>query len=452
MFSLREDHLAGLDPYRRWIPRRLAKAFRLEFLSPQAARETIRRTAHHGGVDFAEDAADRLVTDLSRVRVQQPDGSVSEELGQEVEPVQLQVVCRRLWNHLPAEDDRIGLDLVERYGEVGEALGEFYAESVAQVAETTGVSERDIRVWFDEHLITKRGIRGQVLQEPGQSAGLEDEAISELIDMHVVRAETRRGAVWFELAHDRLIEPIQANNDAWYQVNLNAFQQQARLWHSQGRAPGYLLADEALTQAEQWAADDPDGLTLIEREYLAACKEHRRAQDAERRLRDLESAQQLAQETQARQRAGGTPPIGSGAAGRWTGGDTETEAKVSYSSRVRGSGANLAHRHPSLLYASEHPVTRSRISAARRESVRRERATPEVAPGSGGTEIRQHYRGEASLVTKAIGGTVGTVWLKDSPIGALAFSPDGAHLLAGDQSGGVAIWLVSQAEPWQKPL
>ena len=198
LFSLREDHLAGLDPYRRWIPRRLTKAFRLEFLSPQAARETIRRTAQHGGVDFAEDAADRLVTDLRRVRVQQPDGSVSEELGQEVEPVQLQVVCHRLWNHLSAEDDRIGLDLVERYGKVGEALGEFYAESVSQVAATTGIPERDIRVWFDEHLITKRGIRAQVLQEPGQSAGLEDEAIGELIDMHVVRAEARRGAVWFE--------------------------------------------------------------------------------------------------------------------------------------------------------------------------------------------------------------------------------------------------------------
>ena len=295
LFSLREDHLAGLDPYRRWIPRRLTKAFRLEFLSPQAARETIRRTAQHGGVDFAEDAADRLVTDLSRVRVQQPDGSVSEELGQEIEPVQLQVVCRRLWNHLPAEDDRIGLDLVERYGEVGEALGEFYAESVAQVAETTDVSERDIRVWFDEHLITKRGIRGQVLQEPGQSAGLEDEAIRELIDMHVVRAETRRGAVWFELAHDRLIEPIQANNDVWYQVNLNAFQQQARLWESQGRVPGYLLADEALAQAEKWASAQAR-LTDTERDYLEESIQHQRAQDAERLLLEEARARQQAEE------------------------------------------------------------------------------------------------------------------------------------------------------------
>jgi WD40 repeat protein len=205
------------------------------------------------------------------------------------------VVCRRLWNHLPAEDDRIGLDLVERYGEVGEALGEFYAESVAQVAETTDVSERDIRVWFDEHLITKRGIRGQVLQEPGQSAGLEDEAISELIDMHVVRAETRRGAVWFELAHDRLIEPIQANNDAWYQVNLNAFQQQARLWESQGRVPGYLLADEALAQAEKWASAQAR-LTDTERDYIEESIQHQRAQDAERRLLEEARARQQAEE------------------------------------------------------------------------------------------------------------------------------------------------------------
>ncbi len=301
LFSFREDHLAGLDPFLPLIPTRLATSFRLEFLSREAAVEAIQGTASEGGVEFTEEAAEQLVTDLSRVRVQQPDRSVEERPGPDIEPVQLQVVCHRLWNQLADDRNQIDLELVKTHGDVSDALGGFYAESIAAVAKKTSLPERALRAWFDEHLITKQGIRGQVVWELGQSTGLSDAAIRELIDTHLVRAESRRGATWLELAHDRLIDPVRANNDAWYQANLNALQQQARLWQSQDRAPGYLLAGEALTQAEQWAADNPGSLAAIDREFLDDSLDQRKLQDAERR--DLEAAQRLAKEAQARQQA-----------------------------------------------------------------------------------------------------------------------------------------------------
>jgi WD40 repeat protein len=301
LFSFREDHLAGLDRFLPFIPTRLATSFRLEFLSREAAVLAIQGTAGAGGVDFTKEAAEQLVTDLSRVRVQQPDRSFAERAGPDIEPVQLQVVCHRLWNQLSDDQDQIDLALVKVQGDVSEALGGFYAESVAMVAQKTGLPERDLRAWFDEHLITKQGIRGQVLWESTQSAGLNDEAIRELINTHLVRAESRRGATWLELAHDRLIDPVRANNDTWYQVNLSALQQQARLWQSQGRAPGFLLSGEALTQAEQWAANNQGSLTAIDRAFLEGSQDQRKLQDAERR--DLEAAQRLAQEAQARQQA-----------------------------------------------------------------------------------------------------------------------------------------------------
>ena len=301
LFSLREDHLAALDRFLPLIPTRLATSFRLEFLGREAAVLAIRSTANVGGVEFAQEAAEQLVRDLSLVRVQQPDGSSKETPGVEIEPVQLQVVCHRLWNQLPPAADHIDLTMVEQYGTVSDALGAFYADTVAAVAKQTGVPERDIRAWFDENLITKQGIRGQVLQEPGHSAGLDDEAIKALIDTHLVRAETRRGARWLELAHDRLIAPVRASNDAWYETNLSALQQAAKLWHRQGRTSGYLLTGEALTQADQWAASHPEGLTAIDRAFLAASQDQRKLQEAERR--DLEAAQRLADEAQARQRA-----------------------------------------------------------------------------------------------------------------------------------------------------
>jgi hypothetical protein len=36
-----------------------------------------------------------------------------------------------------------------------------------------------------------------------------------LEDMHLIRGEWRAGARWYELVHDRFIEPIQMSNDAW---------------------------------------------------------------------------------------------------------------------------------------------------------------------------------------------------------------------------------------------
>ena len=38
---------------------------------------------------------------------------------------------------------------------IGDALEGYYAESVGAIARVTGVPERDIRDWFDRHLIAQ---------------------------------------------------------------------------------------------------------------------------------------------------------------------------------------------------------------------------------------------------------------------------------------------------------
>lgn len=291
LFSLREDHLAALDPYAASVPTRLKTTYRVALLDPQAARVAIQRPAANAGFEFTDDAAERLVDDLRRIRVQQSDGSTEELHGPFVEPVQLQVVCHRLWNQMPERTNRIDSDLVESLGSVGAALRGFYADCVDAVARETGIPERDVRVWFGERLIAKNGIRSQVLWEPGGGTGLDDRAISMLVDRHLVRAESRRGATWLELAHDRMIEPILADNDDWFPVNLSTLQQLARLWDAQRQAPGYLLTGEALEQAEQWAAEHPTSLTEVDRTFLADSRDHRTRQARERNTQDLAVAQ-----------------------------------------------------------------------------------------------------------------------------------------------------------------
>ena len=102
----REDHLAGLDPYRLLIPTRLSDRLRLELLGAQAALEAVKGPAAAVGVPFTPGAAQALVDSLRRQTVVQPDGTATSQAGPYVEPVPLQVVCRKIWQGLPARCHR----------------------------------------------------------------------------------------------------------------------------------------------------------------------------------------------------------------------------------------------------------------------------------------------------------------------------------------------------------
>ncbi len=288
LFAMREEFVAGLDPYLRALPTRLSTTYRLELLAPAAAQEAIQQPPRQLGVEFTDAAALKLVDDLRQERVQRADGSTEVKLGQSIEPVQLQVVCRRLWDRLPPGASQIVAQDLEAVGDVDTALAGYYAERVAAIAAQSGIPERSIRDWVDRRLITEQGIRGQVLQGLEQSQGLDNRAIWPLVDAHLVRAEKRRGATWFELAHDRLIEPIQSDNVAWREAHLNPLQRQANLWSQQGRPSGLLLRDQSLATAEAWASANAGEMTPVEHDFLGEC---RRAQ--ERMERERQQARRI---------------------------------------------------------------------------------------------------------------------------------------------------------------
>jgi hypothetical protein len=271
LFALREDYLAAIEPYTRPIPNRLSVTYRLDFLDARAAIEAIQNPARDSGVTFEDAAASRLVDDLRRIRVQQADGTALEQLGLYVEPVQLQVVCRRLWGTL-AGRKAITVDDIAKAGNIDDALGDYYAFHASSVAASSDVSERQVREWFDRKLITVNGIRGQVLMEPDASGGLSNKTIKLLQEAYLVRADKRGNAVWFELAHDRLTRPIRRNNANWFVENLNVFQRQADLWNNQGRPDSLLLRGNAYLEAADWAKAHAEDLQTAEQEFLDACR------------------------------------------------------------------------------------------------------------------------------------------------------------------------------------
>ncbi len=282
LFAMREEYRAALDPYLRFIPNGLSATFRLDLLGIQEARDAIQKPARDAGVDFTSEAADKLVNDLRKVLVAGPDGKVAEAPGLYVEPVQLQVVCRNLWmkwkERLAAntgkltDPTRITLAHLDEVGDVNNALGDYYSLCVGEAAKQSGVTEREIRDWVGTTLITASGIRGQVLEDPHKGAGLDKAAIDALKNDYLVRPEQRRGVIWYELAHDRLIEPVTTNNQKWFEQNLSTFQKQAALWASRHRIGG-LLTGEALKQEEAWLREHPEvKLTPDDKDFFEACR------------------------------------------------------------------------------------------------------------------------------------------------------------------------------------
>src|ERR1700683_4732499 len=270
LFAMREDFLAALDPYLNYIPTRLSNTFRLGLLSYEASMKAIREPAARVGVKFLDNAVQQIADDLRQVNVPQPDGSVALQLGQFIEPVQLQVVCLRRWEDLAEGSQEITKSAQAQIGST--ALADYYAATVAQVAADSGTMERTIRDWFEHSLITKIHTRGQVMIHPNETDGLDNNTvIKRLEEAHLVNSEMRLGSRWLELSHDRLIEPVHSSNKAWNQKNLAPLQRAAEIWKDQGRPPDLLLGKESLPAAEEWARTNK--LNSTEEDFLKESRE-----------------------------------------------------------------------------------------------------------------------------------------------------------------------------------
>ncbi len=275
--------MAALDPYADLVFNRLRARFYMERMAVPAALEAIRKPAELSGRPFAEDASKRLAENLSQVRVPGQQGTTS---GQYVEPVQLQVVCYQLWENVkgrpPGQITQADLETV---GDVDKALARFYRDALANVLAQPDVtiSERQLRAWVDRELITEAGTRSIVYQSATDTGGVPNAIVRLLQDRFLLRAELRAGGTWLELTHDRLVEPIRADNTAWFAEHLSFVQKQAALWDAQQRPAGLLLTGQALDDAEAWAAANPEEVEAVERSFLDACRQAREVRLRQRR-------------------------------------------------------------------------------------------------------------------------------------------------------------------------
>ena len=316
VLAMREDFIANLDPLAHLLPGELHARFYMQRMGYDAALDAVKKPVENKEHPewyrpFAAGVAEKLVNNLRQVHVTTEEGEgVATAKGEFIEPVQLQVVCYQLWEQLrdtPGEEitdadlDRLagGQDLSAF---IDRALGEFYEQALRRVLEKAGshVSEMELRRWFSERLITEAGTRGFVYRGESETGGLPNEVVRLIAAEFLIRSESRAGGTWYELSHDRFVDPIQRSNQRW---SLEQLQR-----------------DPLLRRAHEWAASNPtdpvqrDQRLLLTDEELAALELGSRtlepvmhdfleASQQAKKDRDLAAAQQKEQAALRRERA-----------------------------------------------------------------------------------------------------------------------------------------------------
>jgi len=294
VLTLREDYVAALDPYAHLMANKLRARFYMERMGVTAALAAIKQPAALAGRPFAEGVAETLVDNLRRIKVV---GAPTEQLGQAVEPVQLQVVCYQLWQrvHLaqPVAATTIPPQItaadLRQHGDVDRALSSFYEEAMQAVLATPGltISARQLRTWFDTALITPAQTRSTVYQGETETAGLPNQVVAILQAQFLLRTELRAGGVWVELVHDRLVAPIVDANHRWLQQQ-HTLLRAAQKWMECDRLADFLYADARLDAALREAGAGP--FDQVVTEFIEASRARLKTQQLQTQLFRLGTA------------------------------------------------------------------------------------------------------------------------------------------------------------------
>lgn len=281
LLSMREDFLGGLDKFSYQLPNSLTARYRLDLLKRAAAKEAIQAPPKDiYDITLSDAATDQLIDNLSTVLVQPPGGVPEPEISPYVEGVILQTVCSRLWQEIDPVSQELKIILPEHLGDlkhVDRALAQHYSDSVEVASRTASISERMVRDWVENSLLTKQKFRNQTDRGPAGDPRKAYRCIRQLERQHLVRSEPRLNRPWYELIHDRFIEPLINDNADWRERNgFGAISHAARLWHAE-RSPELLLPTDRLEEGIAWLHEHEQEAYKYERDFI---EESRRALNA----------------------------------------------------------------------------------------------------------------------------------------------------------------------------
>jgi tetratricopeptide (TPR) repeat protein len=267
-------------------------------LNRQDAVEAVARPVRGTSRSYDEGVAEVIVTDLQTSRLVPSGGGEHYVTCDYVEPFLLQVVCARLWDSLPPDVSLITRREVHRHGDVDAALASHCGRIIATVAEDHEVPATRLRTWLQRTFITELGTRGTAYEGATHTAGMPNAVTRALEDWHLLAAERRKGARWYELISDRLIEPVrQAADETPPPAG------PAEYLEAAGRALvlGELDLAERYARETVRASPDTDLRTRAEAGSLLGniAYEREKPKDAEERYREAASLYEAVRDTDA---------------------------------------------------------------------------------------------------------------------------------------------------------
>ena len=193
VLTLREDHVAALDPFAQRMTDQMRARFYMERMGIEAALDAIRRPAELGKRPFAANVAEELRDRLRQVRVQGQEATVA---GPYVEPVQLQAVCYQFWERLkdrpPGPITRQTWTKPATWKTPWPTTMNRYSP-MCWPRRTWACRKRNCANWFSSRLITAGGTRGFAPQIGDFTAGLPNTVVRLLERKFLIRRETRAG-------------------------------------------------------------------------------------------------------------------------------------------------------------------------------------------------------------------------------------------------------------------
>ena len=281
LFAIREDYLGPIEEFLHYIPSGLRERRRLDFLTHDEAIEAITKPLSKytdGNWKFDTAAA---VTLAERLRMVRNARTLKFVPGNYVEPVLLQVVCASIWETISQpgkssfKSGTISESEIPDECDIDRALGQFYDRAVGHVSERYNLLyEAKVRRWVDQELLDGL-VRRQTRNGPTRTP--EDANILQLlVDYYILRPTVRNDTAWYELSHDRLVEPVRDANLRWsrkYSPKERELKERAEHWSTSGSARDeYLLDTRELAEIDRAYGPDFSTLSFVEKQLVDASR------------------------------------------------------------------------------------------------------------------------------------------------------------------------------------
>ncbi len=214
VLAAREEYLAPLERLHAVLSGVSRSRYHLERLTVTQAKDAILKPARLAGYTPDEKMVGKVVDDLLKSKME-TGGKPVEISGEFVEPLHLQIMCLEMAQSKFKPDYSPG----GISGDVNAALVRYYDRAVKKVAGPVPFREARLRWFISRNLLTSARTRGLVhlSKAKGRLGGVSPEMLKALEGVKILREEQRAGASWYELTHDRFIDPILQSNAAFFE-------------------------------------------------------------------------------------------------------------------------------------------------------------------------------------------------------------------------------------------